>query len=195
MLHAHADLVLLPAPAGAPFPACGKPAAALFGSRIGFRGCYTAVLRDPPCSGDSLTRVQCPVACRSCLLGLPPLLCGLRCSLAHAHAAGVLGAEETAGEDNEVEEDRESLHRLCPTYAQVCRFCIAHQAPPAVLECSHHCIGRCSAALMHSHQALCCCCVVLLGRASMAQLTSEALIRRWRCEPCGQSCTGRTRAC
>ena len=32
--------------------------------------------------------------------------------------AGVLGAEETAAEGDEVEEDRETLHRLCPTYAQ-----------------------------------------------------------------------------
>lgn len=31
---------------------------------------------------------------------------------------GVLGAEETAAEGDEVEEDRETLHRLCPTYAQ-----------------------------------------------------------------------------
>ena len=35
-----------------------------------------------------------------------------------ADAAGVLGAEETAAEGDEVEEDRETLHRLCPTYAQ-----------------------------------------------------------------------------
>lgn len=32
--------------------------------------------------------------------------------------AGVLGTEETAVDDDEVEEDRETLHRLCPTYAQ-----------------------------------------------------------------------------
>lgn len=30
----------------------------------------------------------------------------------------MLGTEETAGDDDEVEEDRETLHRLCPTYAQ-----------------------------------------------------------------------------
>ncbi|CAK0787238.1 hypothetical protein CVIRNUC_010454 [Coccomyxa viridis] len=33
-------------------------------------------------------------------------------------STGVLGAEETAAEGDEVEEDRETLHRLCPTYAQ-----------------------------------------------------------------------------
>lgn len=30
----------------------------------------------------------------------------------------MLGTEETVGGDSEVEEDRETLHRLCPTYAQ-----------------------------------------------------------------------------
>ncbi|KAK9917336.1 hypothetical protein WJX75_003277 [Coccomyxa subellipsoidea] len=33
-------------------------------------------------------------------------------------STGVLGTEETAVDDDEVEEDRETLHRLCPTYAQ-----------------------------------------------------------------------------
>ncbi|CAL8465105.1 g4640 [Coccomyxa elongata] len=33
-------------------------------------------------------------------------------------STGVLGTEETAVDDDEVEEDRETLHRLCPAYAQ-----------------------------------------------------------------------------
>ena len=47
------------------------------------------------------------------------LLRGLCAAAAWAQACW--GTEETAGEDedDEVEEDRETLHRLCPTYAQV----------------------------------------------------------------------------
>ena len=68
------------------------------------------------CSQQRMQHVHCCVA--EIFRGIDAWKLIRACEPPQMLRAGVLGAEETAAEGDEVEEDRETLHRLCPTYAQ-----------------------------------------------------------------------------